>query len=89
MRIINPKVEELKQQDLFKHIELCGKTCYKSTDNIKEGSAEKFVEMIKNPSISSLISQLNFIKDNYDFITQSKSFLHTLSLEQKKNQNVK
>ena len=42
--------------------------------------------MIKNPSISSVISQLNFIKDNYDFITQSKSFLHTLSLEQKKNQ---
>ena len=42
--------------------------------------------MIKNPSISSIISQLNFIKDNYDFITQSKSFLHTLSLEQKKNQ---
>ena len=42
--------------------------------------------MIKNPSIFSIISQLNFIKDNYDFITQSKSFLHTLSLEQKKNQ---
>lgn len=42
--------------------------------------------MIKSPSISSIISQLNFIKDNYDFITQSKSFLHTLSLEQKKNQ---
>lgn len=41
--------------------------------------------MIKRPSISSINSQLNFIKDNYDFITQSKSFLHTLSLEQKKN----
>lgn len=55
MRIINPTVEELKQQDLFKHIELCGKTCYKSTDNIKEGSAEKFVEMIKRNKHGSVL----------------------------------
>ena len=55
MRIINPKVEELKQQDLFKHIELWGNTCYKSTDNIKEGSAEKFVEMIKRNKHGSVL----------------------------------
>ena len=40
---INPNVEEIKQQDLLKHIELCGRVCYKSEDKITEDSAEKFV----------------------------------------------
>lgn len=55
MKIIAPCVEELIQNDLFKHIELCGKTCYKSTDNIKEGSAEKFVNMIKKNKHGSVL----------------------------------
>jgi len=32
--------------DLTKHLEKCGRTCYKSEDIISEGSAEKFVERI-------------------------------------------
>lgn len=55
MRIIEPSVEELKQKDLFEHIELCGKTCYKSTDNIKEGSAKRFVENIKKNNHGSVL----------------------------------
>lgn len=55
MKVINPHVEELVQNDLFKHIELCGKTCYKSTNNIKEGSAEKFVNMIKQNKHGSVL----------------------------------
>jgi flavin-dependent thymidylate synthase len=55
MRIIEPKVEELEQIDLFKHIEVCGKTCYKSTDTIKEGTAKKFVEKIMNNKHGSVL----------------------------------
>ena len=53
MKIIESDVKFLKQgeglQGLYEHIENCGRTCYKSEDNIKEGSAEKFVNaMIKS-----------------------------------------
>lgn len=53
MRIIESDVKFLKQgeglQGIYEHIENCGRTCYKSEDNIKEGSAEKFVNaMIKS-----------------------------------------
>jgi thymidylate synthase (FAD) len=55
MRIIEPNVVELKQVNLFEHIEVCGRTCYKSTDLIKEGSAEKFVENIKKRKHGSVL----------------------------------
>ena len=49
MRVIKPSAEEIIQKNLFEHIEICGRTCYKSVDKITEGSAEKFVKMlIKN-----------------------------------------
>lgn len=37
---------EGKIDQLTKHIELCGRTCYKSEDRITDDSAEKFVGMI-------------------------------------------
>lgn len=54
MKIIIPKFEIIEQQynketllvDMFKHIEICGRTCYKSEDKITEKSYEKFVEML-------------------------------------------
>lgn len=50
MRIIEPSTEIIEQnpglEGLYKHIELCGRTCYKSEDKITEDSAKKFVEMI-------------------------------------------
>lgn len=53
MKLIESSVEFLKQEDgldgMKKHIESCGRTCYKSEGKIKEGSAEKFVNaMIKS-----------------------------------------
>lgn len=52
MELIKPKAELLIQgytlNDIYKHIELCGRTCYKSEDRIKEGSAEKFIDMLVN-----------------------------------------
>lgn len=46
MIITNSSVEEIKQTDLLKHIELCGRTCYKSTDKITEDSSKTFVDKL-------------------------------------------
>ena len=55
MKIIKPDVVELKQTDLFKHIELCGRTCYKSEDKITDGSAEKFVNMLREHAHGAML----------------------------------
>jgi len=49
MKLIESKAEYIPQTDLYKHIELCGRTAYKSEDKITESSAEGFVSrMIKS-----------------------------------------
>lgn len=55
MKIIKPEVKEIVQEDLFKQIELCGRTCYKSEDRICEGSAEKFVNMLRNHAHGAML----------------------------------
>lgn len=55
MKIIEPKVELIKPEgydlnSIYKMIEIGGRTCYKSDDKITDGSAKKFVEMIKTNS---------------------------------------
>lgn len=55
MKIIESKVELLKPEgydlnSIYKMIEIGGRTCYKSDDKITDGSAKKFVEMIKTNS---------------------------------------
>ena len=48
MRLIESKAEYIPQKEgldgLYRHIELCGRTCYKSTDKITEDSAKPFVD---------------------------------------------
>lgn len=49
MKIIEPSVEILSPIDgeaILKHIEQCGRVCYKSEDKITEDSAEKFIANI-------------------------------------------
>ena len=50
MRLIKPKVEVINQEPgvegLFKHMELCARTCYKSEDKITEDSARKFIDNV-------------------------------------------
>ena len=52
MKLIKPSFEILEQgfniDDIHKHIELCGRTCYKSTDKITESSAKPFVDRMIN-----------------------------------------
>ena len=49
MKIVAPSVTFINapdRQDLYKQIELAGRTCYKSEDKIHEGSAEQFIRNI-------------------------------------------
>lgn len=50
MKVINPSFSIISQgnsiQDIFKHIEIAGRTCYKSENNITEHSAKLFVNML-------------------------------------------
>ena len=59
MKIIRPDAIELKQEPTFegmlKHIELCGRTCYKSEDKITDGSAEKFVNMLREHAHGAML----------------------------------
>lgn len=49
MKIIEPSIEILtpiNREEILKHIELCGRVCYKSENRITEDSAAKFVKAI-------------------------------------------
>ena len=46
MRIIKESVTEVIEQDILKRIEYCGRICYKSEEQISEGSALRFVKML-------------------------------------------
>ena len=59
MRIVEPNVIELKQQPGFegmlKHIELCGRTCYKSEDKITDDSCHRFVNMLREHAHGAML----------------------------------
>lgn len=48
MKLIESSVQIIEEKDPYKMIELAGRTCYKSENNITEDSAKEFVDrMIK------------------------------------------
>ena len=59
MQIIKPNAIELKQQPGFegmlKHIELCGRTCYKSEDRITDDSCHRFVNMLREHAHGAML----------------------------------
>jgi thymidylate synthase (FAD) len=62
MRIIEPKVEiitPINGQEILNHIEKVGRVCYKSEQNIAEGSAEKFVAGIVKRGHEAVIEHFN------------------------------
>lgn len=63
MKIINADVEFLTPIDgkaVLKHIEQCGRVCYKSEDKITEGSAEKFVTNIIKRGHEAVLEHYSF-----------------------------
>lgn len=58
MKIINSRIEILNAPDyqlMLNHIELAGRTCYKSEDKIKEGTAEELVKRLIKSGHESVI----------------------------------
>ena len=56
MKLIKPYFEIIEQgDDLFKHIELCSRTCYKSEDKITDDSAKDFVQMLINNGHTAML----------------------------------
>ena len=66
MKIQNASVEimdewnPLTQEKVLAHLERCGRTCYKSEDKIKDGSAEKFVRNIIKRGHESVLEHVSF-----------------------------
>ena len=48
MKLIEASAEFIPQEDLYKQVELAGRTCYKSQDKITEDSAKAFVDRMIN-----------------------------------------
>lgn len=58
MKVINPYIEILTTEDyesMLKRIELAGRTCYKSENNMNDSSAEKFIRSIMNKNHESVL----------------------------------
>lgn len=88
MKLIKPSFQIIPQEDLFKHIELCGRVCYKSEDKITDDSAEKFVNGLIKSGHTSVLEHgtiyLDFFDDwqrginRYTNNTYSKVYKNTL-----------
>ena len=74
MKIIKQSVEIIPQfaghEGMLKHIELCGRVCYKSEDKISDKSANSFVEMLKE-------------RGHLSVLEHGTVYLHTYSLDVK------
>ncbi len=61
MKLIESKAEYIPQEEglegIYKQIEICGRTCYKSLDKMKEGSARGFVGRMINSNHTAMLEQ--------------------------------
>lgn len=67
MKLIEPSVEIIKEEDILKKIELCGRVCYKSENRITKNSARKFCKMLLDKGHTSVFEhvriKLNSLKE--------------------------
>ena len=85
VKIVEPAVEIYSLdsvENIKKHIEKCGRTCYKSEDKITDTSAEQFVEGILKSGHESVIEHANLIfkidSENLGKIKEIASQVHGL-----------
>ena len=78
MKIIKPSVEIIPQCDghggMLKHIELCGRVCYKSEDKMSDKSANSFVEMLKERGHLSVLEHGTVYLRTYSLDVRSTPF---------------
>lgn len=63
MKIIKPDVEfitPIEGEAILKHLEVCGRVCYKSEDKITEGSAHKFIAGIIKRGHEAVLEHYSF-----------------------------
>lgn len=91
MRLIKPKVELINQEPsvegLFKHMELCARTCYKSEDKITEDSAKKFINNVIIARGHTAMLEHGTVYLRYDFKTYDNSNSIAYRLWSKYNEN--
>lgn len=61
MYFVEPSVEIINEPDLFKRIELAGRTCYKSHDKISDDSAYPFYQKMVKSGHLSVVEHSNII----------------------------
>ena len=78
MNFVDMSIERIPQEDMMRHIEKCGRVCYKSEAKITPDSAKDFVEMLKNNEHGSVLEHGTvFLRIPYDSdISQEKSLLN-------------
>lgn len=62
MKIIEPSIEVLNPPDyqqMLKHVELAARTCYKSEDKIKDGSAEELIKRLIKSGHHSVLEHIS------------------------------
>lgn len=62
MKIIEPSIileDEINGQEILNKIERIGRVCYKSENNIKEGSAERFISNLINRHHESVLEHVS------------------------------
>ena len=62
MKIIEPSIileDEINGQEILNKIEKIGRVCYKSENNIKEGSAERFISNLINRHHESVLEHVS------------------------------
>lgn len=91
MRLIKPKVELINQEPgvegLFKHMELCARTCYKSEDKITEDSAKKFINNVIIARGHTAMLEHGTVYLRYDFKANDDSNPIAYRLWSKYNEN--
>lgn len=84
MRAIQPYAEilDIGDTDVLQKIEMVGRTCYKSTENIKEGSDEKFVANLIERGHEAMLEHTSFCFEiDYGVYRFMKDMIQVLSDE--------
>ena len=85
MKIIKQSVEIIPQfsghEAMLKHIELCGRVCYKSEDKISDKSANSFVEMLKERGHLSVLEHGTVYLHTYSLDVRSTPFAKVFDYE--------
>lgn len=86
--VTNITPQRYLEEDILKHIELCGRTCYKSEDKITDTSAEKFVNMLKKNKHRSVLEHGTvYLKFDFDlhYITKSITEVSSILIKYRAN----